>query len=256
MICLRALCRAMTLTLSLLLFGSVLATSAISGVLGMAGGMILMAILVSTDSVAAAMMIHGAVQATSNGSRAWFLRSHIQWRILPAYAAGAAVAFVGFSLIVLVPDVSLVLIAVGVFPWLAPLLPKLHGLDICHLPTAALCGAVVTAAQLVAGASGPLLDVFYLNAKLNRFEIIASKAFTQTLGHLLKLAYYGLVIGVVEDIETTFYLIAMALAVIGTRIGTHLLKHWDDDRFRVISSRVILLLATVCIVKGVLDLWR
>ena len=85
----------MTLTLTLLLLVSVLATSAISGVLGMAGGMILMAILVSTVSVSAAMLIHGAVQATSNGSRAWFLRSHIQWHILPAYCLGAAVAFGG-----------------------------------------------------------------------------------------------------------------------------------------------------------------
>ena len=246
----------MTLPLTLLLFVSVLATSAISGVLGMAGGMILMAILVSTVSVAAAMMIHGAVQATSNGSRAWFLRSHIQWRILPAYALGAAIALGTFSLISIVPDTSLVLIAVGVFPWLAKLLPKLRGLDVCHLPTAALCGLVVTAAQLVAGASGPLLDVFYLNAKLNRFEVIASKAFTQTLGHLLKLVYYGLIIGVTEDIAAAFYVAAMAIAVVGTRIGTRALQHWDDARFRIISSRVILLLATGCIVKGALELWR
>ena len=61
----------------------VLLTSILSGVIGMAGGMILMAILVSVVSVAAAMMIHGAVQAAANGSRAWFLRSHIQWRKCP-----------------------------------------------------------------------------------------------------------------------------------------------------------------------------
>jgi uncharacterized membrane protein YfcA len=58
--------------LSALLLVSVLLTSILSGILGMAGGMILMAILVSTVSVATAMMIHGVVQATSNGSRAWF----------------------------------------------------------------------------------------------------------------------------------------------------------------------------------------
>ena len=65
--------------LNLVILLSVLGTSILSGILGMAGGMILMAILVSTVSVAAAMMIHGAVQATANGSRAWFLRSHIHY---------------------------------------------------------------------------------------------------------------------------------------------------------------------------------
>lgn len=244
----------MTPTLILVLLISVLATSAISGVLGMAGGMILMAILVSTVSVSAAMLIHGAVQATSNGSRAWFLRSHIQWHILPAYGLGAALAFGAFSALTLVPDTGIVLIAIGLFPWLARALPKLRGLDVCHKPTAVLCGIVVTAAQLLAGASGPLLDVFYLNARLNRFEIIASKAFTQTLGHLLKLVYYGLIIGVTEDIAAAFYATAMAVAVVGTRLGTRLLAQWDDARFRVVSGRIILVIATVCLIKGTLDL--
>lgn len=61
---------------------------------------------------------------------------------------------------------------------------------------------MVTAAQLAAGASGPLLDVFYLNTKLDRLAIVATKALTQTLGHLLKLGYYVGVIGLtgVDDL--------------------------------------------------------
>lgn len=61
----------------------VFVTSTLSGVLGMAGGMILMAVLATTLPIAAAMMLHGAVQLTANGSRAWFLREHIQWMVLP-----------------------------------------------------------------------------------------------------------------------------------------------------------------------------
>ena len=124
---------------------TVLATSILSGILGMAGGMILMAVLVSLVSVAAAMMIHGAVQATSNGSRAWFLRNHIQWQIMPGYALGAAVALGVFSALTLVPDASVILIVVGIFPWVARMLPKLRGLDISQKATAFACGIVVTA---------------------------------------------------------------------------------------------------------------
>jgi uncharacterized membrane protein YfcA len=236
--------------LEALILAAVLATSILSGILGMAGGMILMAILVSTLSVGAAMMLHGAVQATANGSRAWFLRSHIQWRVQPAYALGAAVTLAAFISLALVPDANLILMIVGVFPWLARLVPRLSGLDITHLPTAAACGVIVTAAQLFAGASGPLLDVFYLNTRLNRFEIIASKAFTQTIGHLLKLFYYGLIIGVTDSVPGWLYFAAIATAIVGTRLGTRMLEHFSDDRFRQVSGAVILAIAALCFVKG------
>jgi uncharacterized membrane protein YfcA len=239
--------------LSALLLVSVLLTSILSGILGMAGGMILMAILVSTVSVATAMMIHGVVQATSNGSRAWFLRSHIQWRILPTYIVGSGAALAGFMALTLVPDPGVVLILVGVLPWLARIVPNLKGLDINRPSTSIACGAIVTSAQLIAGASGPLLDVFYLNSTLSRHQIVASKVLTQTLGHLIKLGYYGVFIGVVENMATWFYLAAMATAVLGARIGTRLLDKIEDDTFRRVSGSVILAIAGICIISGVLE---
>ncbi len=242
--------------LNLVILLSVLATSILSGILGMAGGMILMAILVSTVSVAAAMMIHGVVQATANGSRAWFLRRHIQWRILPAYLLGSGTVLGLFSAITLAPNSAVILILVGSFPWLARASPYVSGLDIKRTPTAFTCGGVVTAAQLLAGASGPLLDVFYLNTPLNRYQIIASKAITQTIGHLIKLVYYGLIIGVSESIPPWFYGIAMLTAVLGTRIGTRLLGKFNDESFKAVSGWVILAIASACIAKGVLDLAR
>jgi len=233
---------------------TVLLTSMLSGVLGMAGGMILMAVLVSMLPVAAAMVVHGAVQATSNGSRAFFLRRYIQWRLMPAYVVGSALAVAGFSAITLVPDADVVLLLVGAFPFLARLTPRLSGLDVTHPPTAVVCGTVVTSAQLLAGASGPLLDVFYLNASLNRYEIIASKAVTQTLGHLLKLVYYGFIVSASEPVNAALLLTAMATAVLGTRLGTRLLDRLPDEHFRRVSGYVILAIAATCAFKGAVGL--
>jgi len=238
-----------------LILVTVLVTSIVSGIFGMAGGMILMAVLVTVLSVGAAMMLHGAVQAVSNGSRAWFLRTHIQWRILPAYALGAGLTLAVFIALALVPDANLVLIVVGVLPFLARAVPHLRGLDVTHLPTAVGCGALVTAAQLFAGASGPLLDVFYLNARLNRFEIIASKAITQAAGHVLKLVYYGIIVGVTDSVPVWMYGVAILTAVTGTRLGTRFLERFSDDRFRRASALVILAIAAVCVMKGVWGYW-
>jgi uncharacterized protein len=231
---------------------TVVATSMLSGVFGMAGGMLLMALLVSVKPVAAAMIIHGVVQATSNGSRALILRRHIVYRILPWYLLGAGVALATFVSLTLVPDAAWVLIVIGVFPFLARLLPKGRGLDVTQPGTSLVCGTAVTAAQLFAGASGPLLDVFYLHAQLDRYQVIANKALTQTIGHLLKLVYYGGVIGVAGDgIEPWSLALAIPAAVLGTRLGTRLLDRIGDSHFRRWSGWVILAIGAACVAQGV-----
>ena len=240
-----------------IILAAVLATAILSGVLGMAGGLVLMGVLVLLLPISAAMIVHGAVQAASNGARCLFLREHVQWRIVPPYAAGAALVVLGFTAATLVPDPGIVLMLIGAFPWLARATPRFAALDIRRPATAFTCGAVVTAAQLFAGASGPLLDAFYLHASLDRFQVVATKALTQTLGHVAKIGYYGLLVGGAGagDFDISLWLLALAclLAVAGARIGTRLLARLHDDRFRRVSGHVILALGAVCVVRGALD---
>ena len=151
-----------------------------------------MAVLIATLPVAGAMVVHGAAQAASNGARFVFLRDYMMWRHAAALrgrrgARGGAVR----GLRLRSP------IRPGADPGgcntvAGPLDSALKGLDIRRPPTAAICGATVTATQLLAGASGPLLDAFYQNTDVDRRAIVATKAFTQTVGHLLKLVYYAL----------------------------------------------------------------
>lgn len=116
--------------IAVLILLSVVVTAIISSVIGMAGGMILMGILVSIQSVPTAMTLHGIAQATANGSRTWILRRHIVWRVLPPYLAGAALAFAVFVAVLLVLDRAVIYIVIGSFPWLARILPALRGLNV------------------------------------------------------------------------------------------------------------------------------
>ena len=246
---------------ALVILATVLATAVLSGVIGMAGGVVLMAVLVTLLPVASAMVLHGAVQATSNGARFLFLREHVMWGILPFYAAGALVAVLLFVWVAFVPDPALVLILVGSFPWLARLVPTLRGLDVRRPLTGAACGATVTAAQLLAGASGPLLDAFYLRTDVDRRSIVATKALTQAAGHVVKIGYYAWVSAAVLDefsdagISIWLVVVAVLLAVLGARIGTRLLERFDDRQFRRVTGWVILGLGALCIVKGARDLF-
>ena len=58
------------------------ATAFLSSIFGMLGGLILMGILVSILSVGPAMVLHGLIQTTSNGYRAWLNRRDIKWEII------------------------------------------------------------------------------------------------------------------------------------------------------------------------------
>ncbi len=245
---------------TLLILATVLATAVLSGVIGMAGGVLLMAVLVTLLPVASAMILHGAVQAASNGARFLFLREHVIWAIVPYYAVGALVAVALFVSLALVPDPALVLILVGSFPWLARVVPTLRGLDVRRPVTAVACGTTVTAAQLLAGASGPLLDAFYLRTEVDRRSIVATKGLTQAAGHVVKIGYYAWVSNAVLDefsvASVPIWIIGagIVLAILGARIGTRLLEKFDDRQFRRVTGWVILGLGALCIVKGVRDL--
>src|SRR5438105_14801527 len=87
-----------------ILFYSILAVSAvvtsfISGILGMAGGMILMGILLAMMPLPAAMMLHGITQLASNAWRAFLRRQVLDWRVFRQYVFGAIAALPVFPML-------------------------------------------------------------------------------------------------------------------------------------------------------------
>jgi hypothetical protein len=62
----------------------------------MAGGMILMGVLLALLPLPAAMMLHGISQLAANGWRAFMLWRQIDWRVIRGYCAGAACALALF----------------------------------------------------------------------------------------------------------------------------------------------------------------
>src|SRR3546814_17492788 len=87
----------------------------------MAGGMILMGILIAYLPVSAAMVLHGTAQMTSNGWRALLWRRNTHYGIFGRYILGLVAAGVLFTFVGFLPDRALVLISLGIIPFLAVL---------------------------------------------------------------------------------------------------------------------------------------
>ena len=64
------------------IIGAALITAAISGVFGMAGGLLLKGALALVLPVSATFVCHGILQLVANGWRAILHRQHIAWRII------------------------------------------------------------------------------------------------------------------------------------------------------------------------------
>ena len=230
---------------------STLVTSFISGILGMAGGMILMGILLTMMSLPAAMMLHGIAQLASNGGRAFMLRHEVDWRVIRGYAIGAALAVAIFTVTRFVVGKAAALILMGFTPFVALLLPEKLHLNVERRGHSFLCGLVCVAISLTAGIAGPILDVFFVRSKMSRHKVVATKALTQTLSHLLKILYFGGVMAT-RGTEVSPWLAAMmiALALLGTSLSRQVLERISDAAFRKWTRWTVMSLGVMYLFSG------
>ncbi|SMH31323.1 TSUP family transporter [Azospirillum agricola] len=244
----------LTLPLMVGLGLTVLMTSFLSGLFGMAGGMALMGLLLLLLPVPSAMLLHGITQFTSNGWRAWLWRRHVDWGIVGRFAGGAAVAGAGFSLVGAVPDRATSLLILGLTPFMALAVPRRWALDATKPPHALMAGFLCMGIQLLAGISGPLLDVFFVRSGMTRQGVVATKAMTQVFGHAVKVAYFApMVAGSSgETVEAAVILLSVGMALLGTNLSRRVLDRMSDAQFRRWSRYLVMGTASVYLGQGLL----
>ena len=107
-----------------LILAATLITAFMSSIFGMLGGLVLMGVLVSLLPVSAAMVLHGLIQLTSNGYRAWLNRADIDWRIFGLFTIGTIVTLAVLTVLAFQPNKVTVFLALGLMPYLAAAMPK------------------------------------------------------------------------------------------------------------------------------------
>ena len=110
-------CPLMSLLTLALIGATIVVSSFLSGVFGMAGGMVLLGVLLVFFDVAAGMILFSIIQFFANGWRALQWWEFVRWRIFWFYCLGAAVAFAAMRLIEFVPDKALVYLLLGLMPF-------------------------------------------------------------------------------------------------------------------------------------------
>ena len=181
----------MSMDLMIIISTAMVATGFLSGVFGMAGGLVLIGFLLFVMPVPEAMALHAITQIASNLWRALLWWRSAVWRIVIAYMGGCMIALGLWSLILFVPDRAVALVFLGVTPFLGHLATRWIALDPENPRQGVFYGVMCMSLMMLTGVAGPILDQFFLAGKLDRRQIVATKGVCQIFGHGIKLAYFG-----------------------------------------------------------------
>ena len=232
---------------------AVLGSSFVSGIFGMAGGMLLLGVLLVFMDVVPAMVLFGVIQMVSNGWRAMLWVRYVDWSIVWRFLVGSTLVFFLMRSIALLPSKASLYLMLGLLPFAADVLPKRVSLDITRPGVAYGAGALIMVLQLLAGAAGHILDVFFQRSPLDRKVIVATKAVTQVTGHVYRIIYFGSFAATFdESIPWWAYLGAVGLSLAGTSLAAVVLTRMTNDGFRMWSRRVTI---SVCVTYLARWLW-
>ncbi len=234
----------MLLELTLLLIAFI--TSTIAGVVGIGGGMMLIAILPSFLPLNALIPVHGLTQMSSNVSRAFFGYKEVQYQVIPKFLVGSFLGIALFASILSFISLEYVPLFIGVYILLSLWSEKFNE-KIKRYESYFLAGFFQTGLSIVVGATGPLTMTLLLKDFKDKDKVVATGAALMSITHILKVVvfiYFGFVF-----FDYLSVIVALIIgAVFGSFIGTKLRHKIDGAKFTLILKLLLSALALKLII--------
>ena len=230
-------------------------SSFVSGVFGMAGGMVLLGVLLAYFDVATGMILFSIIQLFANGWRVVQWRQYVLWSIFGWYFVGAVISFAVMWTIAVVPDKAMVYLLLGLMPFAVEALPASMRPNIEWRGVPFFTGVVTTIIQILSGVGGLFLDIFFQKSMLDRKTTNATKAVAQTFSHVVRGVYFGSLAGV-GDLPVWATLPAILLAIAGTSLAPYVVERMTDHGFRQWTRAVIFAISVVYLARAGWLFWH
>ncbi len=222
-------------------------TSVIAAVVGIGGGMMLIAILPSFLPTNALIPVHGLTQVLSNLSRAIFGYKDVQFEVIPKFLIGSTLGIAIFAGILTLISLEYVPLFIGVYILLSLWSEKFND-KIKRYENYYLAGFFQTGLSMVVGATGPLTMTLLLKDYKDKDKVVSTGAALMSITHLLKVVvfiYFGFVF-----FDYIYTILAMIFgAVLGSYAGTKLRDKIDGKKFAIILKTLLTILAIKLIVQ-------
>jgi len=234
---------------ALVLFASLIA-STLAAVTGFGGAAVLLPVLVATFGVREAIPILTVAQLVGNGSRVWFNRRELNYRVVAWFALGGVpLALLGGLLFAKAPLVALTRV-LGVFLILIVVWRHARPKSTWRPPLPAFAGIGAGASFLSAllGSVGPLMAPFFLAYGLVKGAYIGTEALSTVVMHVTKLVAYRNA-AILPLHAVIIGLLLGPLMVLGSFIGKRIVDRLPEKVF-------IWIIEATLIAAGVLFLWK
>lgn len=228
-------------------------TSGLAAVMGMGGGILLIACMPGLVPAAAIIPIHAVTQLTSNLSRAAFGWRSIDVSIIPAFTCGALLgAWLG-SEVYQSLDMQWLPAVIGVLillvTWVK--MPSVPGGGQLSL---VLLGFYQTGLGMLAGATGPVGAAVLLQRSIERDWLVVNTALYMTLNHGVRMSAFVL-IGFSFAPWWQLVLGMVIAGIGGSWVGTRLRSRIPQFNFQHIFRGLVSLLALRMIIMTLMPLF-
>jgi uncharacterized protein len=244
----------MPMTSLLILVATALFASIVSGMTGMGGGTILLAVMASVVETSSVVPLHAGVQLVSNSTRLILFFKHIRWKILLLFIIGIIPgALVGIYVFRSI-DKDIVKLLMGVFILLVTYLPKSKRQVKVSYNLFIPVGLVAGLIGIFFGAIGPFIAPFFVRKDILKEELVATKAACQAVTHVIKIFLFGFIGINVMDMWKVF-LPLCAMVIIGTMIGKKFLGRMSDKFFKKLFKALLTVISLNIIITQLMRLF-
>ncbi len=216
-------------------------TSTVAGVVGLGGGMLLIALLPLFLPLNAIIPVHGITQMSSNISRAYFGIKDIQFEVVPKFILGSILGVSLFAFLLSYISLEYVPLFIGLYI-LLNLWSKHFGEYIKKYESYFVAGFFQTGLSVIVGATGPLTMTLLLKDYEDKDKVVATGALLMSITHTTKIfvfAIFGFMF-----FEYIYIMIFMIIgAVGGSYFGTKIRHKIDGKKFINVLKILLTLLA-------------
>ncbi len=243
------------LSLDLLHSAAVLGVSFVAATLaavtGFGGAAVLLPVLVWSFGVREAIPILTVAQLIGNGSRVWFNRKELNWRVVAWFALGGVpMALLGGLLFAKAPLAALTRV-LGAFLILIVVWRHVRPNRTWRppLPAFAAIGAGASFLSALLGSVGPLMAPFFLAYGLLKGAYIGTEALSTVVMHVTKLIAYRHA-AILPAHAVIIGLLLGPVMVLGSFAGKHIVERLPEKVFVLVIEATLLAAGVLFLLRG------
>ena len=219
-------------------------TALMTSLAGAGGGTVLLAAMLQFMNPAEAIPVHGVIQFSSNLTRTWLLRKHVNWRIVLKFSLLLPLGvYLGLEIFQSI-DSNDIKNLIGSFILIAIGIQNIKSFRSIKIPSNIyfFIGFLTGVLNILVGVIAQLLAVILKQSVKEKKSLVGTLGYFGLIGNLVKIICFSLIgFSFLNYIETFIMIIPATL--IGSRIGQILLNKISNKIFMIIFQIILVGLA-------------